>query len=158
MSRFSREASNPSRVPGLVASVRSMIRGYGGHAAWYHRARSASTTAAYSEKAWGEASYAVFWTSAVPLRDDFRWLILGAGAGESCDGTDGLTRFKKGWSTSVARLSSGGHVARPDRYEELCRGQDGTGTSRRTVRLNFFLKKKKKKKKKKKGGGKRAVA
>jgi hypothetical protein len=38
-----------------------------------------------------------------------------------------LTRFKKGWSTSVRPTYLGRHVARPDRYEALCGGQGGTG-------------------------------
>ena len=131
MSRFSREAFELQfAVPGLVAfravddegdTVGMLLWYRQGEIGYYH-------LAAYSETGYAtKASYALFWSSAVRLRDDLRWLSLGAGAGESCDGTDGLTRFKKGWSTSVRPTYLGRHVARPDRYEALCGGQGGTG-------------------------------
>ena len=48
-----------------------------------------------------------------------RWLSLGAGAGANCDGDDGLTRFKKGWSALVRPTYLGRHVISPDMYAEL---------------------------------------
>lgn len=48
-------------------------------------------------------------------------LNLGAGAGLSGDGTDGLSRFKKGWSTDVRLAYFCGRILQPGLYSELCR-------------------------------------
>jgi hypothetical protein len=83
--------------------------------------------AAYSPRGYAEsASYALFWASAERLRGRVRWLSLGAGAGATCDGADGLTRFKRGWSPLVRPAYLGRHVARPERYAELCRDRPAT--------------------------------
>ena len=58
---------------------------------------------AYSEDGYKmRASFALFW-SAIELFSTrgLRWLNLGAGAGVENSGTDGLTRFKRGWSTGT---------------------------------------------------------
>jgi len=45
------------------------------------------------------ASFALFWSAIEYLAaNGLRWLNLGAGAGVRSDGTDGLSRFKRGWS------------------------------------------------------------
>ena len=124
MSRFSRSAFEAQlAVPGLVAfraiddraDTVGMVLWYPqGTVGYYH-------LAAYSPRGYEEtASYALFWTSAEQLRDRLRWLSLGAGAGTNCDGNDGLTRFKKGWSPLVRPTYLGRHVACPRRYAELC--------------------------------------
>ena len=86
-----------------------------GSVGYYHLA--AYSPSGYAEK----ASYALFWAGAERLRGRVRWLSLGAGAGATCDGSDGLTRFKKGWSSLVRPTYLGRHVAWPGRYAELCR-------------------------------------
>jgi hypothetical protein len=110
-------------VPGLVAfraaddggNTVGMVLWYiQGPVAYYHLAAYSSD--GYAEK----ASYALFWAGAERLRGRVRWLSLGAGAGATCDGSDGLTRFKKGWSTLVRPTYLGRHVAWPSRYAELC--------------------------------------
>jgi hypothetical protein len=60
------------------------------------------------------------------LRDRVRWLSLGAGPGVIGDVTDGLTRFKRGWTPLVRTTYLGRHVACPGRYAELCRGRPAT--------------------------------
>jgi Acetyltransferase (GNAT) domain len=131
MSRFSRRAFELQfAVPGLVAfravdeegdTVGMLLWYCQGEVGYYH-------LGAYSPKGYAtKASYALIWSSAERLKNDLRWLNLGAGAGASCDGTDGLTRFKMGWSTSVRPTYLGRHIARPDRYEELSPGGDETG-------------------------------
>ena len=82
---------------------------------------------AYSQRGYAEgASYALFWASAERLRGRVRWLSLGAGAGATCDGEDGLTRFKRGWSALVRPTFLGRHVACSRRYAELCRDRPAT--------------------------------
>jgi hypothetical protein len=130
ISRFSREAFELQlSVPGLVAfravdeegSTVGMVLWYcDGAVGYYHLA--AYLPRGYAEK----ASYALFWASAERLRGRVRWLSLGAGAGATCDGTDGLTRFKRGWSPLVRPTYLGRHVACPRRYAELCRARPST--------------------------------
>jgi len=126
MSRFSRRAFEVQlAVPGMVAfhaidkeeGTVGMVLWYcQGDVGYYH-------LAAYSPRGYQEkASYALFWAAAERLRGQLRWLCLGAGAGVSCDGADGLTRFKRGWSSLVRPTYLGRHVAQPERYAELSRG------------------------------------
>ena len=130
VSRFSRQSfQRQLAAPGLVAfgaiadtrEIVGMILWYcQGEVGYYH-------LAAYSPRGYAEnASYALFWASAERLRGRVRWLSLGAGAGATCDGADGLTRFKRGWSPLVRPAYLGRHVARPRRYAELCRDRPAT--------------------------------
>jgi hypothetical protein len=48
-----------------------------------------------------------------------RWLNLGAGAGIGNDETDGLTRFKKGWSTGTRMAYFCGRIFDHARYQEI---------------------------------------
>jgi hypothetical protein len=130
VSRFSRESfALQLAVPGLLAlravddkgQVVGMVLWYCQEDVGYYH------LAAYSPRGYAEnASYALFWASAEQLRGRVRWLSLGAGAGVSCDGTDGLTRFKRGWSSIVRPAYLGRHVACPRIYAELCRGRPAT--------------------------------
>jgi hypothetical protein len=130
VSRFSREAFDRQlAAPGLTAfravadtkEIVGMVLWYcQGEVGYYH-------LAAYSPRGYAEsASYALFWASAERLRDRVRWLSLGAGAGATCDGTDGLTRFKRGWSPLVRPTYLGRHVVCPRHYTALCRGRPAT--------------------------------
>jgi hypothetical protein len=67
-----------------------------GDQAYYHL--GASSPEGYAVR----ASYALFATAIEVLAADARWLDLGAGAGTSASEDDGLTRFKRGWSTDQA--------------------------------------------------------
>jgi hypothetical protein len=48
-----------------------------------------------------------------------RWLDIGAGAGVGGDGTDGLTRFKRGWATGTRTVYFCGRIFNPGRYAEI---------------------------------------
>ncbi len=116
-------------VPGLAAfravdaggAVVGMVLWYcQGAVGYYH-------LAAYSERGYTErASYALFWAAAERLRGRVRWLSLGAGAGATRDASDGLTRFKRGWSPLTRPTYLGRHVACERRYAELRRGRPAT--------------------------------
>jgi hypothetical protein len=67
-----------------------------------------------------KASFALFWFA----MDYFcttgvRWLDIGAGAGVNGCGTDGLTRFKRGWSTETRPAYFCGLILDPPRYRQL---------------------------------------
>jgi Acetyltransferase (GNAT) domain len=53
-----------------------------------------------------------------------RWIVLGAGAGAQNDGTDGLSRFKRGWANGTRTVYLCGRILDPNRYTSLCRGQE----------------------------------
>ena len=66
------------------------------------------------------ASYAIFWKVIEYFRHaGFSWLSLGAGAGVNNDGTDGLSRFKKGWSTGTKTTYLCGHIFDQKKYKKL---------------------------------------
>jgi hypothetical protein len=48
-----------------------------------------------------------------------RWLDLGAGAGIASDGTDGLSQYKRGWSTDTRTTYFCGRVFDRERYKEI---------------------------------------
>jgi hypothetical protein len=50
-----------------------------------------------------------------------RWLNLGAGAGLSEDGSDGLTRFKRGWATGTRIAYFCGRIFDQAKYQEIVR-------------------------------------
>ena len=128
---FSRKAfAAQLAVPGLVAfravddagDTVGMVLWYcQGDVGYYH-------LAAYSPRGYAEkASYALFWTAAERLRGRLRWLNLGAGAGATCAGTDGLTRFKRGWSPLTRPTYLGRHVASPGAVRRALPRTAGTG-------------------------------
>ena len=47
------------------------------------------------------ATYALDWFSFEYFADKARWLDIGGGAGVSNNGTDGLSQYKRGWSTET---------------------------------------------------------
>jgi hypothetical protein len=68
-----------------------------------------------------KASYALFFESLSYLaKHGVRWADIGAGAGLSCDGTDGLSRFKSGWATETRTAYLCGKVFDPVTYRMLC--------------------------------------
>jgi hypothetical protein len=130
ISRLSREAFEAQlATPGLVA-VRAIDHDCStvGMVLWYcQRDVGYYHLAAYSPEGYAKkASYALFWASAELLRGRLRWLNLGAGAGVTSDGSDGLTRFKRGWSPLLRATYLGRHVVCSKRYAELCRGRPET--------------------------------
>lgn len=81
---------------------------------------------AFSDAAYRtRASYGLYWSAIEACRREYagrvRWLNLGAGAGVYSDATDGLTDFKRGWSTETRPAYFCGRVLNPSRYDELSR-------------------------------------
>ena len=76
------------------------------------------------------ASFALFWRSLEHFaRAGLRWLNLGAGAGLSADGVDGLSRFKRGWSTGTRTAYLCGRILDQARYAEIVRDKAIANTS-----------------------------
>ena len=108
-------------VPGLVA-FRSVRGGetvgmtlwfVHGDVAYYH-------LGAYDDSGYEHrAAFAQFAAALAHFRGRVRWLALGAGAGVSSDGDDGLTRFKRGWATGSRTAYLCGRVLDPVRYASL---------------------------------------
>jgi len=73
-----------------------------------------------------EASFALFWHVLEYFSSHgLRWLDLGAGAGLSAkDGSDGLTRFKRGWATGTRTAFLCGRIFDHSKYEQAMRDRD----------------------------------
>jgi hypothetical protein len=69
------------------------------------------------------ASYALYWFAIECVSDKVRWLDLGAGAGAKSDGTDGLSRFKRGWSTGTRTAYFCGRIFDQVRYSEIVKAK-----------------------------------
>jgi hypothetical protein len=114
-------------VPGLVA-LRATKRGATvGAALWYEQGDVAYYhLAAYDGDGYASgASFALFAHALERFADQgLAWVSLGAGAGSPGDADDGLTRFKRGWSTGTRPAWFGGRVLQPAAYERLAGGVD----------------------------------
>ena len=109
-------------VPGTVAfrAVRGgetvgMVLWYvSGEVGYYH-------LGAYSELGYElRAAFGLFRTSIDHfVTSGLRWLNLGGGAGISSNHEDGLSRFKRGWTTSSQTAFFCGKVLNPMKYQEL---------------------------------------
>ena len=110
------------RVPGLTM-LRAVHQGTtAGITLWYAQSDDAVYyhLGAYSETGYEvRASFALFQFAIEHFRGRARWLDLGAGAGAEGDGSDGLTRFKRGWATGTRVAWLCGRVLHRSRYEEL---------------------------------------
>jgi hypothetical protein len=76
------------------------------------------------------ASYALFWFAIEYFASNgLRWLNLGAGPGIAKNDSDGLSRFKQGWSTGTRTAYFCGRVLNRERYSEILntRGLPETG-------------------------------
>lgn len=127
---FSRESfARQLQVPGLV-----MFRMTGSDGSellasqlWYIQGDVAySHLTAFSDAAYQQrSSYGLYWSAIDFWRREFadrvRWLNLGAGAGVSSHATDGLTEFKRGWSTETRPAYFCGRILNANRYDELSR-------------------------------------
>src|SRR5574341_196798 len=123
LTRFSREAfARQLRVPGIIAfraisrnKTAGMLLWYiQGDIGYYH-------LGAYSPEGYKvKASFALFWTLIKYFSDSgLKWLSLGAGAGSHNDGQDGLTRFKRGWSTGTRTAFFCGRIFDPVKYQKI---------------------------------------
>jgi len=120
---FSRTSfSSQLKVPGIRAfraEVDGKIVGLTlwyvqGNIAFYHL--GAYDTTGYESR----ASYAIFWTAIEYFANaGLEWLNLGAGAGSTGDSNDGLSRYKRGWSTGIRTAYLCGRIFDHDVYSEI---------------------------------------
>jgi hypothetical protein len=65
------------------------------------------------------ASYGLYWTALEYFSNKLRWLDLGGGAGLNKNGSDGLTVFKRGWSSGTRPAYFCGRIFNKRKYEEI---------------------------------------
>jgi hypothetical protein len=127
ISAFSRSAfSIQLSIPGIVAFQATHQGDIVGMLLWYVQdGVGYYHLGAYSSTGYDlRASFALFWFAIDYFaKSGLRWLNLGAGAGVDSDGTDGLTRFKRGWSTGTRRVYFCGRIFDPERYYELVKAK-----------------------------------
>jgi hypothetical protein len=71
-----------------------------------------------------DASFALFWRLIERCRDrGLKWLHLGAGTGVSAHDQDGLTRFKRGWSTGTRTVYFCGRIFDRKTYDQIVETQ-----------------------------------
>jgi hypothetical protein len=87
-----------------------------------------SHLSAYSELGYDcMASYALFDFSIDYFMGKLRWLNLGAGVGLNSNTDDGLTKFKKRWSTDTRSSYLCGKIINRELYNELIKSKGITG-------------------------------
>lgn len=124
LTRFSRSAfAAQLTTPGIQAFRARVGAETVGMALWYVQGEVGYYhLAAYSPTGYAlRASFALFW-QAIPFLQNLpgvRWLSLGAGAGLQESATDGLTRFKRGWSTHTRTAYLCGRIFDPTAYARL---------------------------------------
>ncbi len=123
MRTFSKNAfSTQFRIPGMVM-FEALHRGQTvGLDLWYVQQDVAyGHLAAFSDLGYElAASYATKWTLLNYFRGKVRWVDFGGGAGLSYDADDGLSSFKRGWSTGVRPAYICGQIFQPEAYQRLC--------------------------------------
>lgn len=119
------------RVPGLVAFRATREGKTVGMILWYVQDKVAYYhLGAYSDLGYSlRASFALFWRAIEYFGSSgLRWLNLGAGAGLNGQGTDGLSRFKRGWSNGTRTAYFCGRILAPDKYAEIIRAKNVSAT------------------------------
>lgn len=124
---FSRDSfAAQLRVPGMTALRAARGGETVGMTLWYEsRGVGYYHLGAYSPAGYElRASFALFWHALAHFADaGLGWLSLGAGAGLGGGGEDGLSRFKRGWSTGTRTAYFCGRVFDRRRYDELTRAR-----------------------------------
>jgi hypothetical protein len=69
------------------------------------------------------ASYALYSSAIEYFVNKLHWLDLGAGAGAMSNDTDGLSRFKSGWSTGARTSFFCGRIYNKRRYAEITKAK-----------------------------------
>lgn len=118
-------------VPGVHAFRASQNSTVVGMVLWYVRGNIGYYhLGAYSPLGYElRASFPLFWSAIEYFADSgLHWLNLGAGAGASNDGQDGLTSFKRGWSSGTKTAYLCGHIFDQHTYNKLltCLPMKGT--------------------------------
>lgn len=120
---FSRNSfAGQFKVPGLVA-FRAVSNGETvGMLLWYIQNKIGYYhLGAYSPHGYElGASFALFWVAIQRFAESgLQFLNIGAGAGAGNDGADGLTRYKKGWSTGTRTAYFCGRILDHQKYREI---------------------------------------
>lgn len=124
-SAFARQLSLPGTVLLLAQEGHETIAAH----IWYVQGPVAYSHLAASNERGYElmAAYGLYWKAIEYFADcGLRWLDLGGGAGIEVDAEDGLSRFKRGWSTSRRPIFFCGRIFTPARYTTLA---DSTGNA-----------------------------
>jgi len=127
IARFSRSAfAKQLRVPGILAfravhkdtTVGMLLWYVQGEVCYYHL--GAQSALGYELS----ASFPLLWFSIEYLGNTMaRWIDLGAGSGIHGSPTDGLSQFKKGWSTEAKTAYFCGRIFDHARYEEIVKAK-----------------------------------
>lgn len=113
---------NQLEVPGMIILRALHNSETVGMILWYIQDKIAYYhLGAYSQEGYMQkASFALFWASIKFFTDmNFNWISLGAGAGINKNEDDGLSRFKRGWSTDQRSVFFCGQILNNKRYEEI---------------------------------------
>ena len=124
---FSRESfAGQFGVPGIAvfravyndATVGMLLWYEQGTKAYYH-------LGAYSARGYElRASFALFdYSIRYFAEHEFEWLDLGSGAGVATGGEQGLSRFKRGWSTGVRTAYFCGRILDPEKYDTILKAR-----------------------------------
>jgi hypothetical protein len=123
---FSRAAfAEQLSIPGMVM-LRAVYRGTTvGITLWFVQGKVGYGHLAAFNKIGYElrASYALDWFAFEFFSDKVRWLDLGAGAGITDDSTDGLSEYKRGWSTGTRTVYFCGRIFDRQRYAEIVKAK-----------------------------------
>ncbi len=129
---FNREAfATQLAIPGMVMLRAADAQGAVGMHLWYVQGDVAySHLAAFNERGYDAmAAYALYWHAITWFTGRVRFLNFGAGAGVSTDATDGLTRFKRGWSNASRSAWFCGRVFDRGAYDHLTAERAPAGTT-----------------------------
>jgi hypothetical protein len=69
------------------------------------------------------ASYALYWSALNWFSKEVRWLDIGAGAGTVSTRTDGLSQFKRGWSTGTRTAYFCGRIFDREKYTRIVKAK-----------------------------------
>ena len=133
MTAFSEKCfSRQFETPGLIAYRASRGADIVGMNLWYvtEAGHAYYHLGAYSDVGYeAGASFALFWQAIEDfMAEGIRYLCLGAGAGSTPKGDDGLTRFKRGWANTIRSVYFCGRIFNPGVYNDLTKRFANPGT------------------------------
>jgi hypothetical protein len=119
------------KVPGIEVLRASAEGKTVGMVLWYiHDKVGYYHLGAYNDRGYESlASFALFWRSIEHFMEmGLEWLNLGAGAGVSENSMDGLSRFKRGWSTDTRKVYFCGRIYDKVNYSLVTKAKDTIGS------------------------------
>lgn len=131
--QFSRQCfCRQLRVPGIVCFRALHCGSTVGIILWYQQNEVAYYhLGAYSKRGYDlRASFALFRSALEHFAaSGLKWLNLGAGAGLDRNATDGLSRFKRGWSTGTRTAYFCGRIFDREKYTALTKSNGHSETT-----------------------------